>query len=102
MAADGVTRWTVERRIYFPERWSHGVAERVRAERHDDTAWVRVLDAVYWWPEHEGKQWPAAVVPAPEWTGAGPEPDVWTHFETTLGMDERHRWEQLSSDEGIG
>ena len=80
--------------------WDDGVAEKVRAERKDDVAWVRVLEAVYWWPAHEGKEWPAVVVIGPEWTGMGPEPDVWAHFEATLEMtDDRYRWEEVSGPE---
>lgn len=89
------TRLVVERRLYFFESWQEGVAERVRAERHDKTAWVRVLEAIYWWPEHEGKEWPAVVIPGPEWDGSSPEPDIWAHFETSLGMDKRYRWDPL-------
>src|SRR5438876_10216985 len=58
----GRTRLIVERRLYFFERWEDSIAERVRAERHDEGAWVRVLEAIYWWPEHEGKEWPAMVI----------------------------------------
>jgi hypothetical protein len=92
------TRWTVESRRYFFEDWDDGVAERVRAERHDDTAWTRVLEVIYWWPAREGKEWPAETVPVPEWTGTGPETDAWAHFETTLGMDERYRWDPVPPD----
>jgi hypothetical protein len=93
-------RWTVSRRNYFLKsrsgegEWDEGVAEKVRAERKDGTAWIRVLEAVFWWPMHEGKEWPGVVVPAPEWLGAGPEPDTWGHFEATVGMtSDRFRWE---------
>ena len=99
----GRTRWIVERRRYFFEKREDGVAERVRAERQDEVAWVRVLEAVYWWPAHEGKQWPAEVVHLPVWKGGdAPEPDAWAHFEAALGIDERYRWEQLpgTSDPG--
>jgi hypothetical protein len=98
---EGHTRFVVERRQYFLERWEEGIAERVRAERHDQAAWVRVLEAVYWWPEREGKEWPALVVPGPEWGGVLPEPDTWVHFEKSLGMDERYRWEPLSGPDDI-
>src|SRR5207302_8475548 len=93
---EGQTRWVVERRRYFLERWKHGVAELVRAERRDETAWVRVLEAVYWWPKHEGREWPAIAIPGPERTGEGFEPDTWEHFEAALGMDQRYRWEGVS------
>jgi len=97
---EGRTRLVVERRLYFFESWVDGVAERVRAERHDEVAWVRVLEAIYWWPEREGKEWPAVVIPGPVWDGLSLEPDIWTYFETSLGMDERYRWETLlGSDE---
>jgi hypothetical protein len=86
----------VERRQYFFEDWVDGIAELVRAERHNDGAWVRVAEAVYWWPEHEGKDWPALVVPGPEWGGVPPQPDTWAHFEGSVGMDDRHRWEPIS------
>ena len=101
MGKEGVTRWTVDRRIYYLDRWVDGVAERVRAERKDETKWVRVLEAVYWWPEHEGKEWPGVVIPAPEWGGIPPEPDTWAHFESAVGIDERYRWEPLPKSNGI-
>ena len=85
----------IERRLYFFKGLEDGIAERVRAERHDGTRWVRVLEAVYWWPEHEGKDWPAIVIPGPVWDGLGPEPDIWTYFEASQGMDERCRWDPL-------
>jgi len=94
------TRWTVSRRRYVLGDWYYGVAEKVRAERKDAIAWVRLLEAMYWWPEHEGKEWPGVVVPGPEWTGVGPEPDVWAHFEATLGItDDRFIWEALAGAE---
>jgi hypothetical protein len=76
MAGDNETRWIVDRRRYFFDQWEEGVAERVRAERRDGVAWVRVLEAVYWWPAQEGKEWPAAIVATPVWDGEGPEPDA--------------------------
>jgi hypothetical protein len=111
MDRDGRTTWRIDRRAYYFERWKDGTAERVRAERHDGTRWVRVLEAVYWWPEHEGKEWPATVIPGPVWEGLGKEPDTWAHFEAQLGMDDRYRWEPLagsnqsksmSDEEGLG
>jgi hypothetical protein len=102
MGGDEETRWIVERRRYFFDQWEEGVAERVRAERRDGVAWVRVLEAVYWWPAHEGKEWPAAIVAAPVWDGAGPEPDAWAHFDAALGHDERYRWETLPGDLPFG
>jgi hypothetical protein len=89
------TRWTVERRRYFFQEWEEGVAERVRAELQDGAAWVRVLEAVYWWPAHEGKDWPGCVIPVPVWDGVGPELDTWAHFEHASGHDGRYRWEAL-------
>jgi hypothetical protein len=83
----------------YLDQFEDGVAQRVRAEREDSSAWTRVLEAIYWWPAHEGKEWPAAVVPVPEWTGVGEETDAWRHFETTLGKDERYRWEPLPADQ---
>ena len=77
--------------------WDEGIAQRVRAERDDDASWTRVLETIYWWPAREGKQWPATLVPIPEWSGAGAETDAWTHFETTLGLDDGYRWEPLLS-----
>jgi hypothetical protein len=97
----GRTRLIVERRLYFFERWEDGIAERVRAERHDEGAWVRVLEAIYWWPEHEGKEWPAMVIPSPVWDGTSPEPDSWANFEATLRMDERYRWEPLVGSDDV-
>jgi hypothetical protein len=35
------------------------------------------------------------VIPSPVWDGTSPEPDSWAHFEATLCMDERYRWEPL-------
>jgi len=96
------TRWSVDRRRYFFEQWEEGVAERIRAERRDDAAWVRVLEAVYWWPAHEGKEWPAAIVVPPVWYGVGPEPDTWAHFESALGHGEAYRWESLPGDPPLG
>src|ERR1700730_19438830 len=69
MGIGGRSRFVVERRQYLLEGWVDGVAELVRVERHDHTAFVRVAEAVYWWPEHEGKVWPALVVPGPDWGG---------------------------------
>jgi hypothetical protein len=96
MGRDGRTHFVVERRLYFFEGWEEGIAELVRAERHDHVAWVRSLEAIYWWPEREGKEWQALVVPAPEWGGVPPEPNMWAHFEGLLGMDDRYRWEPLT------
>jgi hypothetical protein len=91
---DESTRWVIETRRYFFNELEDGVAQRVRGERHDETEWVRVVESVYWWPAYEGKEWPAAVVAVPPWTGGNaPEPDAWTHFEQQLGIDERYRWE---------
>lgn len=92
----GHTRFVVERRQYFIEEWVAGIAELVRAERHNGGAWVRIAEAVYWWPEREGKEWPALVVPGPEWGGGSPQPDTWAHFEASIGMDDRYRWEPFS------
>jgi hypothetical protein len=89
------TRWTVERRQYFFEQWEEGVAERVRAEHKSGTAWVRILEAVYWWPAREGKDWPGLVIAVPTWSGVGPEPDGWAQFEQARGHDTRYRWEAL-------
>jgi len=91
----------VERRRYFFNDGEDGIAERIRAERYDHVAWVRVLDAIYWWPEYEGKEWPAVVIPGPESYGSSPEPDIWAHFETTIGMDERYRWEPLFGSDQV-
>src|ERR1700730_5043939 len=96
MGIGGRSRFVVERRQYLLEGWVDGVAELVRVERHDHTAFVRVAEAVYWWPEHEGKVWPALVVPGPDWGGVPPQPDTWAHFETSIGMDDRYRWESFS------
>jgi hypothetical protein len=92
----GRTRFTVDRRQYFLEEFVEGIAELVRAERRDEGALVRVLESVYWWPEHEGKAWPALIVPGPEWAGLPPQPDTWAHFEKAIGVDERYRWEAYS------
>ena len=94
------TRWSVTRRRYVLDLWDVGVAEKVRAERRDQVAWVRVLEAVYWWPEHEGREWPALVVPAPQWSGIGAEPDTWAHFEEVLGFHDRYTWEVISDTNG--
>ena len=96
------TRWIVDRRRSFLDQWEDGVAERVRAERRDGTAWVRVLEAVYWWPAHEGKQWPAAIIARPVWDGVGPESDAWAHFDAALGHDQRYRWDPLPGDPQLG
>jgi hypothetical protein len=96
------TRWRVDRRRYFFDRWEDGIAERVRAERRDDVAWVRVLEAVYWWPAHEGKEWPAVVITAPVWGGVGPEPHAWSHFEVAMDMNDSYRWEALPGDSTLG
>jgi pyruvate-formate lyase-activating enzyme len=82
--------------MYYFDGWDEGVAQRVRAEREDGIR--RVLETIYWWPAREGKEWPATVVPIPEWTGVGEEADAWAHFEATLGMDERYRWEPLPDE----
>jgi hypothetical protein len=89
------TSSTVESRVYYLGDFQDGVAQRVRAERSDHVAWTRSLETIYWWPAREGKEWPAAVVPIPEWTGIGEEPDAWSHFETAVGIDDRYRWEPL-------
>jgi hypothetical protein len=102
MGADAETRWIVTARRYYlinsiGGEWFDGLAEKVRAERRDIVAWSwsRVLETVYWWPEHEGPEWPALVIPAPEWVGVGPEPDAWAHFEEVVRLTGRCRWEQL-------
>jgi hypothetical protein len=51
-----------------------------------------VLEAVYWWPAHEGKEWPAVVVPVTAWDGLGDEPDPWEHLHTLIALDDRYRW----------
>jgi hypothetical protein len=88
------TRWAVERRRYFFGQWVEGVAELVRAERHDGVAWVRVLEAVYWWPEQEGKDWPCCVIAPPDCDGRG-ESNAWAYFEQVRQHDARYRWEPL-------
>ena len=91
----GTTRWIDERREYFLDAAHVGV----RGERHDDCAWVRVLESIYWWPAHEDREWPGAIISVPVWRGsAAPEADAWKHLETALEMDERYRWEAASSD----
>jgi hypothetical protein len=100
---DQTTRWVRDRRQYFLGRYEDGIAELVRAERHDQLAWVRVLEAVFWWPTHEGKEWPAEVIPAPVRTHDGESaPDAWAHFESVIGIDERYRWEQLPESFDLG
>jgi hypothetical protein len=89
------THLAVESRRYYFEDWEEGIAQLVRAERQDTTAWTRVLEAIFWWPAREGKEWPARVVPIPEWTGVGDEADAWAHFEAMLETDQRYRWEPL-------
>ncbi len=98
MDLDAETRWTVTaRRSYIKNGGDgfEGVAEKVRAERRDHVAWTRVLETVYRWPWIEGPEWPALVIPAPEWLGVGPEPDTWAHFEEVARLAGRCRWEQL-------
>jgi hypothetical protein len=96
---DGSTRWSVTRRRYRFEGVDEGVAELVRAERHDGTAWNRVLEAFYWWPTHEGREWPALVVPVPAWDGVGEETDPWTYFDAAISIDDRYVWEAGESEE---
>lgn len=99
----GRTQWIVEKRRYFLDEWEDGVAERVRAERYDETAWARVLDAIYWWPEREGKHWPAEVILIPlRSAGDIPEPDAWAHFEAAVEIDDRYRWEEIPGPPGLG
>lgn len=75
------------------------MAQRVRAERSDDVSWVRVLDVVYWWPAHEGKEWPCTVIIAPVVDAADDsDPNAWAHFEQAVGMDDRYRWEPVGND----
>jgi hypothetical protein len=93
------TRWSVETRAYYFGEFAEGTAQRVRAEHEEDGMWTRVLEAIYWWPGHEGKEWPATVVPGPERTLSGQQTDAWAHFEATLGMDERYRWEPSVADD---
>jgi len=98
MDRDAETRWIVTARRYYDTSGGEGfegVAEKVRAERHDHVAWIRVLETVYWWPWIEGPEWPAQVIPGPEWYGIGPEPDTWAHFEGVVRLAARCRWEQL-------
>ena len=90
--ADEATRWTFEGRRYFLDRFEDGVAQRVRAERHDDVKWVRTLEAVYWWPAREGKEWPCQVIVPPD---DDTNVDLWAYFEDAVGMDERYRWEPI-------
>jgi hypothetical protein len=88
-----------ESRRYFLDDWEDGVAQRVRAERHDEVAWVRVLDAVYWWPTREGKEWPCEVIVTPiRTTTEDAEPDAWAYFEKAVGVDGRYRWEAVETD----
>jgi hypothetical protein len=100
MEAREETRWRVVRRRYFKE-WVEGIAEKVVAERRDHVAWTRVLEAVFWWPQTEGKEWPAIVVPGPEWLGVGPEPDTWAHFEAAVGFDATYSFDELGEDETL-
>jgi hypothetical protein len=84
------TEWDTERRRYFFDEREEGVAELVRAV-HRSEALTRTLEAVYWWPEHEGPEWPAAVIVRDDENSA----DAWSQFEASLRMDERYRWEPL-------
>ncbi len=102
MGRGGRTRLVVERRLYLFNGEVDGIAERVRAERHDQLAWVRVLEAIYWWPEHEGKEWPGMVIALPDSGGSNLDPDAWAHFETSLGMDDRYTGEPLAEPDGSG
>jgi hypothetical protein len=88
------TAWIIERRRYFFLDYTEGVGSGF--ERYKREPITRVLTASYWWPEHEGREWPAAVVVGPEWGCVGEEPDAWSHFEQEIGMDGRFRCEALS------
>lgn len=85
------TEWTVESRLYYLGKWEDGVAQLVRGE-HGDESLTRTLQVVFWWPAHEGKEWPATVIVPDSMTDAS---SAWMHFEATLDIDERYRWEQL-------
>ncbi len=98
---NGSTRWSIERRRYSFEEFDEGVAELVRAERHDGTAWMRILEAIYWWPTHEGREWPALVVPVPTWDVVGDESDPWAHLHAAIALDDRFAWE-ASPPENLG
>jgi hypothetical protein len=50
---------------YFLDAPHLGSAERVRGERDDDCAWVRVLGSIYWWPAHEDREWRGAIISDP-------------------------------------
>jgi hypothetical protein len=53
MDTDAETRWTVTARRYYDTNGGEGfqgVAEKVRTERRDHVAWIRILETVYWWP----------------------------------------------------
>jgi hypothetical protein len=80
-----VTKWRVESRIYYFDRQEEVVAQRVRVEREQNDVWTRVLETIYWWPAHEGKEWPALVVPVPEWTRAEASGDIPEHWRNPAG-----------------
>jgi hypothetical protein len=84
------TKWKVESRRYLFEEHDEGVAELVRTVRRTASL-TRTLEAVYWWPEHEGPEWPAAIVVRDDENPA----DAWSQFKASLRMDERYRWEPL-------
>ena len=91
MARPVRTRWKVDRRRYFLKgahrEWEDGVAEKVRAEREDGTAWVRVLEASHWWPQHEGKEEPAVASTGPKGTGRGHGAAAWAQLRGPPGRD---------------
>lgn len=95
----GRTQWVVETRVYFFEGSEDGVAERVQAKRQDEMPFVRTLDAIYGWPAHEGREWPATIIPVPD---DAPQSEAWAHFEAALGIDERYGWEELPESHDLG
>jgi hypothetical protein len=88
------THWKVESRLYYCEKWEDGVAQLVRGE-HQTEQGSRIVEAVFWWPAREGKEWPATVITI---DSESDSTDLWAHFEQRLGMDDRYRWEQLPPD----
>ena len=57
----------------------------------------RMSQAIYWWPEHEGSEWPCRVFAIADESGDPLDSDPWQFFEDALGGDTegKLRWVEL-------
>jgi hypothetical protein len=106
------TRYFISARQYWIRierpgmRYDHehieGVAELVRAEhRSPHLDEQRISQAIYWWPQHEGREWPSRVFFVADDWGDPSDRDPWGYLHECLGLADGTRWVELQGYEYV-